>query len=374
MNPLIRNSLLCICVVAAAAFVFLKEPKFVSQEIETEQKFIFHDLPIGDIHTLVVSNRYGTLTIESDGTKWFIKEKEDYQANTLRMNEVLSALAELTIIQKTTVDTSKWEQLGVQDPSLVNSSGAGCRVELLGSNGYRKEIIVGKLQASGSEAARMFGNEFDGRNFVRIADNEAVYLVEQSLSFFNTIPSDWMLNILSNPHAYKSIIYVKDGVSVWHMKRDSREDAYRLYNGLETTGERLPNLTTTVDYSFSSMFIRDVLPKAHDTASVDIDTEHYFELEALDGFALCIYLGGKTRISEQERQENKDSSGVLRKVRASAYRYALLDWEKERSIPIPEEPPYAKRIYLIDCPQMDDLMISYDEMRVFERMSPASGN
>lgn len=329
------------------------------------------ELQVEQIHTLTVVNRYGRLTLHKRNQSWYIEEKEDYQADTVRMNEILSTLSELSIEQKTIVAQDRWDQMGVSDPTATESGTSGCKIELHGEGGYHRSLIVGDLQASGSEAALMFGNEFDGRSFLRRSESDEVYLVSQSLSFFNTIPSHWMLNILSNPHAYRRILYVKDGELQWTLERASRSEAYQLLDSNHGRNMYLPKLTVSIDYAFSSMFIRDVLPTGFAANTVGIAPEHYFELEALDGFTQRIYLGGKVKAPEQEQQNPEGQTGVFRKVRSDIYRYAMLDWEMERNSPPNDEPPYLGRTYLIDSPQMDDLMLSYQEMLVYERMNPA---
>ncbi|WOO42577.1 DUF4340 domain-containing protein [Rubellicoccus peritrichatus] len=374
MNKRQVFTVLFLSLLAAVAYYIFQERQFVSQEVREDEKLVFPNLRAGEIHTMVVSNRFGTLTFKKQGDDWAIVEKENYLADPVLLNETLSALTNLKIAQKTLVDESQWAQIGVQDPGEAGAIGVGCRVDLYGADGYERGIIIGSLQASDSEASRMFGAEFDGRNFIREKDSNQIYLVGQSLSFFNTIPSNWLMNILSNPYAYKSITYVDEGERVWSLVRGSRAEPYLLYGESDDVGTPLPNLTQTVDYAFASMFIKDVFPADFERNSVDISGDRYFELEALDGFAQRIYIGGKTRMSEQERLSGDGASGVMRKVRTGTYRYAFIEWLSDRIKPSPNEPPYSGRTYLVHGPKMNDLMINHDEMLVFERLSPASNN
>ncbi|MEO0796858.1 MAG: DUF4340 domain-containing protein [Verrucomicrobiota bacterium] len=359
---------------AGVAFFMLQERQFVSEEVSHNEKLVFPGLPVSELNKLVVSNRFGTLTFLKQGNNWVILEKDNYLADAARLHDIFSLLAELQSVQKTEVDESQWERLGVEDPMANGGTGKGCRVDLFGANGYHASLIVGTLQASDSEASIMFGDEFDGRSFVRIADSDEVRLVGSSLAFFNTIPSHWIMNILSNPYAYRRITYVIDGEPVWVLNRSSREEPYTIVDGQSGRKNQLLNLTQTVDYAFASMFIKDVLPGSFERENGGVTGEHYFELEALDGFTQRIYLGGKTEMSEQERLSEEGATGVLKKVRAGAYRYAFIEWLTERIEPPINEPPYSGRTYLVNGPKMDDFLINYDEMLVFERLSPSSDN
>jgi len=287
----------------------------------------------------------------------------------LIITQVLSTLAKLKITQKSTVNESHWGQLGVLAPQA--GEGSGYQVTLSATSGYQKGIIIGRLQGSGSEASSMFGEDFDGRNFIRLQGSNKVCLVDKSLSFFNTISSNWLMNILSIPHGHKSITYVEQGENLWKIARDhSREEPYRLHGNLGDKIQSLPNLSITVDYAFASMIIKDVFPENIAPATTGLSDQHYFELEGFDGFTQRIYLGAKTKISEEEKATTKGTTGVMRQVRATGYRYARLDWQGDRQSPPAQEPPYAGLTYLIHGPKMEDFMINRDELLVFEKMSP----
>jgi len=363
--------LLCVGLAAATAFVLRNEKKFVSQEVADTEKLAFPGFSANGIHTMVVHTRFDTLTFKKEGERWAIEEKNGYLADPLIINQILSVFTDLKVVQKTTVDESRWTQIGVRDPRLTKE-GSGCRVDILGSGGYQSSVIVGSLQASNSEASLMFGKEFDGRSFIRKTDSDTVYLVDQSLSFFNTIPSKWIMNILSNPRAYKRIIYVDEGKQQWKLARKDRSVPYQLYGESDASGVPVPNLSTTADYTFASMITKDVFPKSFERSTAKITGDRYFELEALDGFTQRIYLGKKTKISDEERSHIMESTGVVRKVLAETYRYAALEWKGERIDPPQDEPPYLGRTYLIHCPKMSDYMISHDEVLVLERLSPAT--
>jgi len=182
------------CLIAAAAFAILQKREFVSQESEITSKLVFPSFPANEIHTMVVSNTQGTLTLKKRGVNWVIVEKDDYLADVFFINEILNLLSQVSIIQDANAQESHWEQLGLLDPKTNTGTGAGHRLDLYGSDGYHRTLVVGSLQPSDSEASLMFGEGYDGRNFVRDAKTNKVYLVAQSLSFLDSVTAPWMMN------------------------------------------------------------------------------------------------------------------------------------------------------------------------------------
>jgi len=361
------------CLIAAAAFAILQKREFVSQESEITSKLIFPSFPANEIHTMVVSNTQGTLTLKKRGVNWVIVEKDDYLADVFFINEILNLLSQVSIIQDANAQESHWEQLGLLDPKTNTGTGAGHRLDLYGSDGYHRTLVVGSLQPSDSEASLMFGEGYDGRNFVRDAKTNKVYLVAQSLSFLDSVTAQWMMNIQSNPRAYRNISFIEHGQAQWRLSREQRGQVFLLYGGENEIGVPLPSLSLMVDYIFASMIIRDVMPVGFDRKSVDISMDSYFELESLSGAVQRIYLGRKAEITEQDSVQQELDTGMMRPVRGNSQRFVFLDWLNERAEPPPAEPPYSQRTYRILCPKMDDFMINYEEMLVFESLSPGPG-
>jgi hypothetical protein len=102
---------------------------------------------------------------------WTLKQRNDYPADSRKINALLIDLAEAKLLEEKTATAANYPSLGVQDVSLADATGT--KIELSGTETAIK-LIVGKNDATANGT------------YVRVADQAQSWLIDKQL----TVPAE----------------------------------------------------------------------------------------------------------------------------------------------------------------------------------------
>lgn len=108
---------------------------------------------VDDLATITVT-RGGNETIatlDRDGERWTVRERDGYPADMTRIRATLSALAEARIVEPKTASERFYDRLGVE--SIALESATGTQITLTGS-GAPVAVVIGDIAAAGQRFAR----------------------------------------------------------------------------------------------------------------------------------------------------------------------------------------------------------------------------
>ena len=129
--------------VAAAAFAVTRDRGFVP--VAGAGEIVFPGLidRVNDVASMVVELPGGRLTVERGKNGWMVKENDDYPARTVKVRQVILALADLKLVEPKTRNKDKFAKLELQDPEVKGASSK--RVKLFdGAGKPMADVILGR--------------------------------------------------------------------------------------------------------------------------------------------------------------------------------------------------------------------------------------
>jgi hypothetical protein len=114
-------------------------------------------------------------TLDRDGDRWTVRERDGYPADMTRIRETLSALAEARIVEPKTASERFYDRLGVESVALPTATGT--RITFTG-RGETIAVVIGDLATA-------------GQRFARLEDAEQSYQIDRDPAPARSI-ADWL--------------------------------------------------------------------------------------------------------------------------------------------------------------------------------------
>ena len=124
-----------------------------------------------DIARIEVTTAQGTTILLRQKDDWVLPDKSGYKADTGKVSQVISTLANMNLLEEKTSDPGRYAQLGLDDPGKDKQTGAGKRIRLLDGAGTPiAEAIIGRTAPSLGRVG--------GGTYVRRAGSPQTWLAE----------------------------------------------------------------------------------------------------------------------------------------------------------------------------------------------------
>lgn len=140
---------------------------------------------INDVHTVEIKRKEGTTTLQQDAEKnWGVAEKKGYPADVEAIRKLLIGIADMTKVEPKTSDTSRYAQLGVEEPTAEGATSS----------------LVTLKDASGKDIAQVIvGKEYQAKKgfvpdqrYVRLPNDPQSWLVKAKLEMHEN-STDWLV-------------------------------------------------------------------------------------------------------------------------------------------------------------------------------------
>jgi hypothetical protein len=197
-----RLQLLILWILALGAGFFYFNSKGVPDsisnktELEVGSQIVPSDL-IETVDSLTVISGDDKASLKKIDGRWVVSEKGDFPANYDSINQIIGALREAKVAQSVVATDEYYDRFNL-DPT-TEEDGEQPDTILLEKDGKESStIFLGKTRESTGGSGGRAGR------FVRLSNDESgVYVVQESFSFFNANPDNWI---------NKSLTPLKEGV------------------------------------------------------------------------------------------------------------------------------------------------------------------
>jgi hypothetical protein len=130
-----------VVLVALAIVVLASGDRGVSRAAPGQPAFPALAAKLGEVASVTVSRNGTTMTLIRDGDSWLVAEKGNYPANAAKINQIVRAMTDLTLVEPKTQNPDLYPRLEVEDPG----NGKSALVAVKGkSGGDLATAIVGK--------------------------------------------------------------------------------------------------------------------------------------------------------------------------------------------------------------------------------------
>jgi hypothetical protein len=265
-------------VIAGVAAMTL-ERREASERGSQETQKLFPDLSrsVNDVAAITIKKKDGEYTLQKNGEKWGLAEKQGYPVDMEPVRKTLIGLTEATIVEAKTTDKERYAKLGVQDPDATAAPAAPAASEGAATptphaaNGAESSTstLVTLKDASGKAIASLIvGKPHEGKNFgtnevyVRRAGEAQSWLAKAALELKDK-NVDWLdKKILEVKRDRIRAVDVKhpDG-EVVHVEREKPEDTnFTLANIPEGKELTFPTAASGMSSSLEWLNLDDVVP------------------------------------------------------------------------------------------------------------------
>ncbi|MDM8566554.1 DUF4340 domain-containing protein [Candidatus Halobeggiatoa sp. HSG11] len=264
MNTKNLGVLIVVTIVVVVAAISLTQTEVTP--IEKGKLFPELATTIDQVKTVNVKTNAETVTMTRDENwNWKMQEKHNYPVEADKVNSLLLAMTELTILEAKTSNSELYSKVGVDDVSAQNSSAV--LLTLKTDSDTLTSLIIGNSQAAKIDSTR---NEI----YVRKPEDKQVWLTLGKLSVETTL-TDWLeRQIVDMENNKVHQVNISNGENISIFKATPTDEEFQLadlpVNGKIKTPYVLKNIATTL----SNLEFDDVI--AADTLKLDFTTTAIF--------------------------------------------------------------------------------------------------
>ncbi len=243
---------------------------------------------LGLLSKLTVEDHDQTLTLERNNDTWILVERNNYPVATSNVQDLVSSLAALRIIEPKTKSPALYAQLDVDEVNQPDSKAV--KITLYDNNQQAvAAVLIGKRDGV------LEGDQYIERLFARKPADQQTWLLQGILPLSNNV-KDWLdqplLGIVPAEKLKKLAIKRPQFDALVMAKLNAEEQDFKLENANVTPGMQLDvDAINTLPFEVSEIEILDVL--SSDQANIqqmNIDWQQgvQAQLETFDGVSVAL--------------------------------------------------------------------------------------
>ncbi len=224
---------------------------------------------LGDLErvTIVKANGETVATLEKGAEDWVVADKHGYTANTTKLRQALTALAEARIVEQKTANPELYDRLGVEDVSGADA--AGISVELTAPGVTLPTVILGNAEGSSYRYARRAGEAQS-------------YLIDRNPDV-PRVAAQWLDSRIVDVRGdrVREVTITHPDGEVVHISKDSEELAnFEVADVPEGRELSYPGVANVIGNALRELSLEDVEPNA-DTPPEDATIVEYRTFDGL---------------------------------------------------------------------------------------------
>ena len=273
-------------------------------ELEVGSQIVPSDL-IETVDSLTVISGDDKASLKKLDGRWVVSEKGDFPANYDSINQIIGALREAKVAQSVVATDEYYDRFNL-DPA-TEEDGEQPDTILLEKDGKESStIFLGKTRESTGGSGGRAGR------FVRLSNDESgVYVVQESFSFLNASPDNWI---------NKSLTLLKEGVvkmevtapndesfKSWTVSRESVRDDF-IVEGLGEKEETKSTETTALKNLLAGATFTELITS--DDYKKRANEKAARQLKATDStgttFSITVTPEKKTEETEEKKEDGSN--------------------------------------------------------------------
>ncbi len=278
--------LLVVCAVLGVAAYFTlmkKEPEATGPKMGD---LLFEDFPVNDVARISITNDEGTVTLQKDKV-WGVVERYNYPADFDKIRTFVKKFLDLRLgnVFKGSKDSISRLKLAAPDQEGVPQESKGARITLEDKqNKPVIDIIIGASRKSGT----------GGGHYLRMADEEKVYLVAENFRYIDDTPKDWIEKDLLSADAadIKSMACYPPETEepLYSLKRSEKNKDAEFVAPPEDKKIKDSKISSVMR-AIASIRTEDIADPAKGLDEIGMESPHRFEYRTFDGTVYKIRTG-----------------------------------------------------------------------------------
>ncbi|MDM8569513.1 DUF4340 domain-containing protein [Thiotrichales bacterium HSG1] len=301
---------------------------------------------IDQVKTVAVKTNAETITmVRDENWNWQMQEKQNYPVATDKVNNLLLAMTELTILETKTTNPELYQKIGVEDISTQGSQSV--LLTLQADSNALASLIVGNSQAAKIDSSR---NEI----YVRKPDDKQVWLTLGKLSVEKN-PTDWLeRQIVDIENNIVRQVNISNGEDISLFKDTPDDEEFQLAD-LPANGKvKMPYVLKNIATTLSNLEFDDVI--AADTLELKFEITAVFT--TFDGLEVTMQIA---------KQDEKNYAVFVAKFNSEA---VLADSKKSDTDEKPDvnknvvdlNAKFSNWVYELSDYKVDDLTKTHAEL------------
>lgn len=146
---------------------------------------LFADLPVNAVASVTLSDSENSVRLVKGDKVWQVESRNGYPANFDELRELVVKLSRLKIGRSFSASTESLARLSLMAPSAPDASTRGKQITMKDSSGkILADVIVGQSRKTDSGEG--------GGQYLKKADADTVFLVDDNFRFLKTAPAQWL--------------------------------------------------------------------------------------------------------------------------------------------------------------------------------------
>ncbi len=178
--------LLVICVILAGLSFFSFRQKKSHETKSFLGAQLFTDLEINEITRIIILSPQAEVNLKKSDPFWAVAERFNQPADFDQLIDLVKQIADLKVGRRFEASAEAIDRLGLQDPKDKSLPEKVRGIKIIFKNSQNKilaDILLGKIRESSGSS---------GGQYIRLADQNQVILVDNSFRFINKKPEEWL--------------------------------------------------------------------------------------------------------------------------------------------------------------------------------------
>ena len=302
-----------IALVLRASVFALKKAQGNEHKNATNRKpgeTLLPEFPAEKTESIKISGANTSVTLNKSEGKWVVTQRDNYPANTAKINDLLRSLAQIKVTQGIEAGPSLAPRFGM-DTNSSEASKRGLTVTLKGtSDNLLAKVSFGKNLEASAAPSPFGGSGATGRYVRNHADESGFYAVSELFSSLSAEPKDWLDEDFFKIDKIKTISVTKPGSDdiEWTLTRADEDAGFAF--GEAFPGVKIsPPAVAPLSSLFSYARFEDVVPSSELKARANPEKLRKVSIKTFEGLDYEIAL--------QPAQATADASSYLLSVQVS---------------------------------------------------------
>ena len=334
------RTVLCLWLVAlllGASVFFLKKSSGGAHKNTTNRapgQTLFENFPAKEIANIEIKGTNQSVTLAQKDGKWSVAQRDDFPADSRKINELLRSLTDLKITQGIEAGPSFTPSFGMDEKSK-KAEDRGLTATFKDTSGKALATLsLGKTLDSSASQSSPMGGGATGRFVRNHADESGFYAVSEVFASASPDPKTWLSEDFIKIEKIQTISLSKPGAddNEWALTRDEENGDFKFTDAFP--GVQIePATVTPLKSLFSFARFDDVVPTSEVEKRATPDKLQKVEITTFEGLAYKITLQpAKPATTEGKSEESTAAAETyLMTVEVSG------DLPKERKKPAEEK-------------------------------------
>ena len=223
---------------------------------------LFESFPAEDITRVVIEGAEQSLTLTKKGDAWFLKERDDYPADTTAVHDLIRTVNEVEISRAIEAEPSLAPRFGMDADSKTEED-HGLEISFFKGEEELARVTLGKNIEHDSTGKIAGATMMVGRYIRNHADESGFYGTTEMFASVGDDAKGWLRDVFINPEKISSVKVSKDDSEEtdWHLQRESEEAVFQVV-GAKPSEVANKNLADRLGSLFSYERFNDVAPAA----------------------------------------------------------------------------------------------------------------